>query len=553
VAIYTDIIDPDNGAGTDYTSLAAWEANAQTDHSAGASDYLVAECRASSGGDDTTAVRIDGLSVAGVKITQTDFPTNGKLDTSKYVLNPGNYTSCLTVTNGAPDVEIDKLQIVLGGNQNSETACIKSHYMGTTDIMTIKKVIALISSNNASLYGFSLNGDANSGQESPFTVSDCILYHTGSGGTCVGIRTGTYTALKCYNSTIYKFATGCRDNNANVEWKNIASFGNTDDFSSIGTILNCASDDADGTNAIDLNENALGEWTAAFTDYANGDFSVKDTSSLLYNTGASLAGTVDVDIIGTSRPQATSYDIGAFEYITAADVEVTTTTKNLTLTENAANINAETSLTVGVDSLTLTTFSATVDISSGDINVEAVTKELTLTRIQAGINAAVNVAAGQDALTLTEKAANINYGLNVSTAVDTLVITTNKAVVKYDVDVFAVVKNLTITENSASINAKTSIQVIVSFYALTGNKATVQLNVRVEAVTVPYTLTEYTAMINAGLNVQAILYELTLTENVSTILLAELAEGLMDVAFSLAKPGITFSMVRPGIDFTINN
>ena len=88
------------------------------------------------------------------------------------------------------------------------------------------------------------------------------------------------------------------------------------------TLSYCANDD-DGdthTGRVDLNENASGEWAAAFTNYSASppDFSVKDSSSALYNAGTSLAGTVDVDIIDTARPQASTYDIGAVEYVAPA-------------------------------------------------------------------------------------------------------------------------------------------------------------------------------------------------------------------------------------------
>ena len=53
----------------------------------------------------------------------------------------------------------------------------------------------------------------------------------------------------------------------------------------------------------------------AFTDYANGDFSIKDTNSPLYNAGTDLSASgVTTDIIGTARPQASIFDIGAYEW-----------------------------------------------------------------------------------------------------------------------------------------------------------------------------------------------------------------------------------------------
>jgi hypothetical protein len=76
------------------------------------------------------------------------------------------------------------------------------------------------------------------------------------------------------------------------------------------TISYCASDDQDGSNSQDI-----GTDTDQFTDPDNHDYSVLDTGSVLYNNGTDLSGSgINDDIIGTSRPQSTSYDIGAHEF-----------------------------------------------------------------------------------------------------------------------------------------------------------------------------------------------------------------------------------------------
>ena len=59
------------------------------------------------------------------------------------------------------------------------------------------------------------------------------------------------------------------------------------------------------------------DWDAAFTDYSNGDFSVKNDSSVLYGAGTDNpgAGLYSDDIIDTAR--SSTWDIGAFEYVAA--------------------------------------------------------------------------------------------------------------------------------------------------------------------------------------------------------------------------------------------
>ena len=55
----TKIVDPDNGTGTDYTSLSAWEAGMQKDL-VSADEISVAKCRCTGGTADTTAFSING-------------------------------------------------------------------------------------------------------------------------------------------------------------------------------------------------------------------------------------------------------------------------------------------------------------------------------------------------------------------------------------------------------------------------------------------------------------------------------------------------------------
>lgn len=102
------------------------------------------------------------------------------------------------------------------------------------------------------------------------------------------------------------------------EVRNSVVFNTSDDFlGTFAAIDSCASDDGDGTNAVTLGSST--EWNACFTDYANGDYTIKDSSAPIYNTGADLSANgnyaVTTDVIGTARPQATTYDIGISELV----------------------------------------------------------------------------------------------------------------------------------------------------------------------------------------------------------------------------------------------
>ena len=104
-----------------------------------------------------------------------------------------------------------------------------------------------------------------------------------------------------------------------VTVKNCAVFNNdgTDILPGGVTDFN-ASDDSVGTNWVDISPAAeVDGWNAAVTDYANGDYRVKDASSVLYQAGLSQTADSNVpseDIAGNVRPTGSNpVSIGAFE------------------------------------------------------------------------------------------------------------------------------------------------------------------------------------------------------------------------------------------------
>lgn len=63
-------------------------------------------------------------------------------------------------------------------------------------------------------------------------------------------------------------------------------------------------------------------YTSYFTSPSTGDFTLK-AGSILLDAGATLGSPYNVDIIGTSRPQGSAYDVGAFEAVQAPSLNTT--------------------------------------------------------------------------------------------------------------------------------------------------------------------------------------------------------------------------------------
>lgn len=160
------------------------------------------------------------------------------------------------------------------------------------------------------------------------TIKNCIIMNVTNGD---GIE-ASYDSpnVSVHNSVITNCARGINRMNGTVAVTNCAVFNNTDDFSGTMTVTYTASDDNDisGTGNVDISPGATeaDDWAAAFTDYTNGDFSLKSGSPLIdAGIGPALDSNVPTtDIAGTPRSGDTC-DIGAFEFVDAGGTYVTVT------------------------------------------------------------------------------------------------------------------------------------------------------------------------------------------------------------------------------------
>jgi hypothetical protein len=304
-------------SGGDYTSLnaalAGQAANLTTNCAGtGGAGILTIECYYLSGADTTNASTGTGYTTSSSYYINIVVPTaerhDGKWNTSKYSL-------AASVSNYGL-LEIYEAYTRLTGLQISVT--------GTSD---------------DDRSGIRIDGAGYC------LIDKCIIRRASSSHICQGIRFGNASSLYCdiRNTYIYGFNVGawyagisCDDASSNIKIQNCtisgnyygingnshvvtncAVFNNSDDFYGTMTISYCASDDGDGSNAVNISPGATeaDDWANAFVDYANGDFHVKNTSSVLYNAGNDLSGTFTDDIDGDTRSQ---WDIGADEYVAAA-------------------------------------------------------------------------------------------------------------------------------------------------------------------------------------------------------------------------------------------
>lgn len=304
-------IDPDASGTADgtswtnaYTSLNAFEAAEQTDLVTATDNYIV-NCRSNSGTDDTTSVDFNGWTTSAtynILILGADFPSDGVYDNAEYVLS-GAGTSDLTISESYTTVK--NIQVLAASSSFG------------INVAATSPVDVVIDSNIVNATGLNDNNDAciliSNDTDTEAEITNNVLYCSANRhGSSIRVINGT---VDIYNNTCYNTRFGIYTEAGTIGIYNNASFGNQyedvrDAGGSITSNYN-ATVEGFGTNAVTITQTAS-DYAALVTDAANGDFSVTDDSSQLYNAGINT-GAPGLDIIGTSRPQATTTDIGAFE------------------------------------------------------------------------------------------------------------------------------------------------------------------------------------------------------------------------------------------------
>jgi len=163
--------------------------------------------------------------------------------------------------------------------------------------------------------------DSSIGTGVTVNVHNSVFLNSGQPVNSEGIfSTQPSTTWNIRNCSIAGWDDGIEQDDGTVNVTNSAVFNNTTDFDEAAgmTVTYTASDDGHaGTGNVTITQSAS-NYAALVTNLVGGDLSVTDSGSEIYNAGSDLSGSgVTDDILGTARPQATTYDIGAFELVAA--------------------------------------------------------------------------------------------------------------------------------------------------------------------------------------------------------------------------------------------
>ena len=336
-----EIVDPDNGTGTNYTSLYNWEAGKQKDLTASGGKISMAKCRCTGGTADGTNVTLTGWTTSAtyhILITSEGSDRhNGVFDASKYRLSKGlnsgdspNYTLLLI---DCVYAKVVGLQFYTLGNSGSSAyqGCIAVYDSSTSYVTSdvwIEKCIFRGQVTSGKTQNVGIEFADKTGQNTQLYVYNNIFYDfdDSSGARCglwrssnedFGSNLYAYnnTFHNCYNGILAEFANVIAKNNLVQDSSGSCYAGSYFDTDSE---YNCDDDSTAPTTGRRTGE-------VLFLDEDGDNFKLSPNDTVAKEYGVSLNPDSDGwlsfsdDIIGNARPQDTSWDIGASEAVTAEE------------------------------------------------------------------------------------------------------------------------------------------------------------------------------------------------------------------------------------------
>lgn len=318
-----------DGSGTSwenaYASQSAFEAAEAADLTALDEIYNV-NLRSLDGSDDTTTYRQDGftldstryLEYTGDSANGGDFPTDGKLDETKYIMH--NNDSAGQMIECRDDyVRYNKIQFKVTSSGTSARRVFNINTINAgNDIRVSNCIIKGVISGDDTVDGILLN-DA----DIIFRMYNTVIYEIFRSTDLLyrGVYIANCATSEINHCTIYGNSIGIQRDAGTVDVSSCIVGNNDNDASGVfNSYDRVCDDDDDGTN----NQDPLnGSWTDELTAPAADDFTLKAAGASSVGNGADDPfgdGFGDPDLASNSR--SSTWDIGAFEWVTVAGGQV---------------------------------------------------------------------------------------------------------------------------------------------------------------------------------------------------------------------------------------
>jgi len=326
-----DVIVNTDGTSGDYGSLNAAESDK---FGAATGDDVNCECR-NAGGDDVSAATfsndLNSINVFCDQDKHTGTKNTGykiTADDSKGILYPR-----------MDNVTINGLEV--GDNPSGDA--IHSGKWDSLDSLTIKNSFIYDAGTS---YGFTKADTGNIFTN--LSIYNNVFLNNNYGGMYI-LGNASDTGNIDNNTIYYNNQTGQNSYRGGVRvlsdnpyvFTNNAVFDNYNaDFYGTEATDNGSSNNATSDSSGNSGLTGLSS-SNQFTDISSQtdpDLSLLETADLV-DAGADLSGTFSVDIVGTSRPQGSAWDIGAFEYVVAGGATVIIDKASLGLSGNTISAN----------------------------------------------------------------------------------------------------------------------------------------------------------------------------------------------------------------------
>ena len=297
--------------GGDYTALATC-LSAQAQNLVTADKYLTINCSGAT--DDTTGVSMSGYTTDASRYVSVTGNSGGVWDNTKYKLKSTSYV--IQVQNTST-LYLNNLQIYEYMTTNQYGAGIlRSGGSGVQTLYVINCIIR--GGNDGSTHAYGLFGIQDNSYGTEYVINTLIYGFNQSSQTDYGIS-NAFATLYAYNVTISSCDVGM--NGLGTLIKNMCCYNNGTDYT--GSFSGSSTNNLSKDNTAPAYNTYYRSKTLSFisTTLGSENFGLSSTDSDAIDKGANLSADANyafsTDIIGTTRPQGSAWDIGAFEYISS--------------------------------------------------------------------------------------------------------------------------------------------------------------------------------------------------------------------------------------------
>ncbi len=376
----------------------------------------------------------------------------------------GNYTTSITCS--TLNTTFDGLQI-----RGTGTPCNGFTVSGSSDAILQNSIVYSKPAVSATAYVVKLNAAAGAKIRNSLVVID-------TSNACSGINVANgasaYSVTVVRPSNYTAGGAGFVSQYATATVKNTAIFGMTG--APTGSYAADGHNVTDGTTA----PGSTGNLTSK--TYANQFVTTSAASNLedfRTKTGADLidAGVTDttnsaIDILGTARPQGTSYDVGAQE-LPASATDVNCTLGAVALAGLSASVQVSTEVNCSAGAVSAVGLGASVQIST---NVVCGVGTVGAAGLPATVTLSTDIACGLAAVALTGLTASVQVSTDVNCALATLSCVGLTASVESATIVNCGLGSVTLMGLAASVSVDTTVAASIADVTLAGNAATVSLS-----------------------------------------------------------------------------